>query len=74
VLTNFEILDIKEDTCAAIILTRPFLATARCHIVSKNGNLPFDVGDDHVEFNLYKAFKFSSISDEFDRIDVIDIW
>ena len=46
-----------------IILKRPFLATAGCRINVKKGTLTFDVGDDHVEFNLLKAAKFSFISD-----------
>ena len=39
----------------------------------KNGRLSFDVGDDHVYFNLFKASKFSSISDECCMIDVVDL-
>ena len=46
-----------------IILGRSFLATAACRIDVKNDKLSFDVGDDHVEFNLFKASKFPSISD-----------
>jgi len=36
------------------------------------GKLSFDVGDEHVEFNLFKASKFHSISDECNMIDVVD--
>jgi len=38
----------------------------------KNDKLSFDVGDDHVEFTLFKSFKFPSISDECHMIDVVD--
>ena len=38
----------------------------------KNGKLTFDVGGDHVEFSLFKAFKFPALSDECHRINVID--
>jgi len=38
----------------------------------KNGTLTFDVGDVHVEFNLLKVTKFPSISDECNKIDVVD--
>jgi len=38
----------------------------------KNGTLFFDVGNDHVEFNWLKATKFPSISDECNKIDVVD--
>ena len=54
-----------------IILGRPFLATTGCRINVENGKLSFDVGDEHVEFNLFKASKFPSISDECHIIDVI---
>ena len=40
--------------------------------MSKNGKLSFDVGDDHVEFNLFKASKFPSISNECHMIDVFN--
>ena len=55
-----------------IILGRPFLATTRCRINVENGKLSFDVGDEHVKFNLFKASKFPSISHECHIIDVID--
>jgi len=32
------------------------------------------VGDDHVEFNLFRASKFPSISDECHMIDVVIVW
>jgi len=38
----------------------------------KNDKLSFHVGDEHVEFNLFKASKFPSISDECHMIDVVD--
>ena len=62
----------EEDIRTAIILERPFLATAGRRINVKNGTLTFDVGDVHVEFNLLKAAKFRSISDECHKIDVVD--
>jgi len=55
-----------------IILGRLFLATARCRIDVKNGKLTFDVDDEHMEFNLFKAFTFASIFGECHRIDVVD--
>ena len=61
---DFMILEMEEDTCTPVILGRPFLAAAECPRDVKNGKLSFDVGDDHVEFNLFKAIKFLSISDE----------
>jgi len=38
----------------------------------KNGKLSFDVGDEHVEFNLFKASKFPSISNECNMINAVD--
>ena len=37
-----------------MILGRLFLATIGCHIDVKAGKLSFDVGNYHVEFNLFK--------------------
>jgi len=48
------------------------LTTAGCRIDVKNGRLSFDVGNDHVEFNLLKAAKFPSFSNECNKIDVVD--
>jgi len=66
----------EEDMCTPIILGRPFLGTTGCRIDVKNEKLSFDVGDEHVEFNLFKASKFPFISDECNMIDVVDglIW
>ena len=52
------------------------LSHRRCCIDMKNGTLSFDVGDDHGEFNLLKVGEFPSISDECNKIDVLDglIW
>ena len=73
---DFVILEMEEDMRTPIILGRPFLATARCRIDVKNGKLSFAVGDEHVEFNLFKASKFPSIFDECNMIDLVDglIW
>jgi len=48
------------------------LATARCRIDVKSDTLTFDVVDFHVEFNLLKTAKFPSISDECNKVDVVD--
>jgi len=72
VLVDFVILEMERDTRTSIILRRLVLATFRCRIDVKNSKLSFDVGDDHVEFNLFNAFKFPSISNECHRLHVID--
>jgi len=58
-------LEMEEDTRIYIILGRLFLATARCRIDVKNDKLSVDMGDDHVEFHLFKASKFPYISDKY---------
>lgn len=42
----------------------------------RNGTLSFDLGNDHVEFNLLNGAKLPPISDEYNKIDVVDglIW
>jgi len=76
VLIDFMILEMEEDTLNPIILRRLFLATAGCCIDVKNGKLSFHMGDDHVDFNLFKAAKFPFNSDECNKIDVVNglIW
>jgi len=69
---DFIILEMKEDTHTPIILGRPFSPIAGCCIDVKNGKLSFDVGDDHMEFNLFKDVEFPSISIECNKIDVVD--
>jgi len=72
VLVGFVILKMEENTRTPIIPWKPFLATVGCHIDVKIGKLSFDVGDDHVEFNLFKASRFPSISDECQMIDAVN--
>jgi len=69
---DFVILKMEKDTCTPIILGRPFLATIGYRINVKNDKLSFDLDDEHVEFNLSKAYRFPSISGEYHRIDVVD--
>jgi len=38
----------------------------------KNKKLSFNVGDEHVVFNLFKTSKFPPISDECNMIDLVD--
>ena len=71
VSVDFMILEIEGDTWTPNILGRPFLATER-RIDVKNGKLSFDVGDDHVELNLFKASKLPSIFEKYHMIDVVD--
>ncbi|KAJ8755138.1 hypothetical protein K2173_018936 [Erythroxylum novogranatense] len=69
---DFVILEMEEDTRTPIILGRPFLATAGCQIDMKNGKLSFEIGEDCVQFDISKATKFPSLSDDCCRIDIVD--
>ena len=57
ILTDFIIMDIKEDSNIPIILGRPFLATAGAIIDVKKGKLTFEVGEEKVEFILPNSSK-----------------
>lgn len=52
ILTDFVIMDIKEDSHIPIILGRPFLATIGAIIKVKNGKLTLEVGEEKFEFIL----------------------
>ena len=51
---DFVIIDMAKDFQTQIILGRLFLTTAGCKIDVKEGRLTFDVGENHVEFGLFK--------------------
>ncbi|XP_058741195.1 uncharacterized protein LOC131613553 [Vicia villosa] len=70
--TDFIIMDIKEDSNIAIILGRPFIATAGAIIDVKKGKLTFEVGEEKVEFILSQFFKAPAIDDSCCFLDVID--
>ena len=53
VLVNFVILEMEKVMHTLIILRRPFLAIVECLIDEKKDKFSFDVGNDHVEFNLF---------------------
>ena len=68
-LLDFVILEMEEDTSNLLFLgglCRP----PQVSIDVENGKLSFDIGDDCMEFNMFKASKFPSISEECHRIDV----
>ena len=57
---DFVVLDMDDDCRTQITLGRPFLATAGCKIDVKEGRLTFDVGEHHVEFELFDDLKLAS--------------
>ena len=62
VTIDFVILDMARDSHIEIMLGRPFSATVRCKIHVKERKLTFDVGENHVEFDLCKDCKSSPYS------------
>ncbi|XP_021689015.2 uncharacterized protein LOC110670987 [Hevea brasiliensis] len=61
-----------NDAQISIILGRPFLATTRAIIDVKKGQLTLKVRDEEVEFNLFRAMKHKSNTNECLRVDNID--
>ena len=51
---------------------RRFLAIVEGDTDKNNDKLSFDVGDNHIEFDLFKAPAFPFISDNCHKVDVID--
>ena len=49
-LENFIVADMTENDDAQIILNRPFLATAGCHIDIKRGRITFEVQGSYTMF------------------------
>ncbi|XP_057994957.1 uncharacterized protein LOC131175264 [Hevea brasiliensis] len=69
---DFVVLEMEEDVQIPIILGKPFLATDGAIIDVKNKQLTLKVGDEEVEFNLFKAMKHKPEFDECLRVDIID--
>ncbi|XP_056697718.1 uncharacterized protein [Spinacia oleracea] len=61
---DFVVLDIDEDVHVPIILGRPFLATAGEIIDVKQGNITLKVGKDSLFFDLNKAMRYPSSTNE----------
>ncbi|KAJ9545367.1 hypothetical protein OSB04_025074, partial [Centaurea solstitialis] len=69
---DFVVLDIDEDEEIPLILGRPFLATGGAVIDVKEGRLTLRVGEEKVVFNVFRAAKHSSRSDDCYQVDVVD--
>jgi len=69
---DFVVMEMEEDSQIAIVLGRPFLATAGAMIDVKNGQLSLHVGEEKLEFNLSKVTAFASLKDACYRVDVIE--
>ncbi|XP_057990563.1 uncharacterized protein LOC110641048 [Hevea brasiliensis] len=69
---DFVVLKIMEDVQIPIIKGRPFLANAGAIINVKNGRLTLKVGDEEVEFNLFRTMKHKIEPDECLKVDIVD--
>ncbi|XP_057986700.1 uncharacterized protein LOC131171247 [Hevea brasiliensis] len=69
---DFVVLKMEKDVQIPIILGRPFLTTAEAIIDVKNGRLTLKVGDEDVEFNLFKAVKHKLKPDECLKVNITD--
>jgi hypothetical protein len=68
---DFVILEMQEK-CDALILGRPFLATAGDIIDVQGGKLKLRFGQEELEFNMQHASKLPKCQDQFQGIDVIE--
>ncbi len=60
----------EEDVQIPIILGRPFLTTVGAIIDVKNGRLTLNVGDEEMEFNLFRVVKHKLELDECLRVNI----
>ena len=71
-LSDFVVLDMKENHDVPFILGRSFLAMGKVMIDVQLRNLILRIYDEHVNFNVFKAMKYSSNADTCFKIDAID--
>ncbi|XP_057997469.1 uncharacterized protein LOC131176434, partial [Hevea brasiliensis] len=69
---DFVVLEMEEDVQIPIILGRPFLATVGAIINVKNGWLTLKVGDEEVEFNLFRMMKHKLEPNECLKVDIVN--
>ncbi|XP_057990642.1 uncharacterized protein LOC131173014 [Hevea brasiliensis] len=69
---DFVVLEIEEDVQIFIILGKPFLEIVEAIIDVKNRRLTLKLGDKKVKFNLFRAMKHKSKSNECLKVDITD--
>ena len=69
---NFVVLDFEEDKDVPLILSMPFLYTAKVIIDVYDGTLTLRVGDESCKFDVYQGIKYLSDNDLCLYIDVIN--
>ncbi|XP_021646546.2 uncharacterized protein LOC110639771 [Hevea brasiliensis] len=72
IFVDFVVLEIEEDVQIPNILGKPILATVKAIIDIKNGWLTLKVGEEEVEFNLFRVMKHKPDPNKCLRIDIID--
>ena len=65
------ILEMEEDSQIPIILGRPFLATAGAIINVKRGKIKLEIGEETIEFDVFKMTKDPSFTKTYFRVDAI---
>ena len=73
VLGDFIILEMEEDRHIPIILGRPFLATAGAIIDVKRGKILLEIGEEKVEFDVFKKPQQSPSMTSWFRVDVVNV-
>ena len=69
---DFFILEMEEDHQIPVILGRPFLATAGAIIDVKRGKILLEIGDDKVEFDVFKMARQTPTLGSCFRVDAIE--
>ena len=65
------ILEMEEDSQIPIILGRPFLATASAIIDVKRGKIKLEIGEETIEFDVFKMTKDPSFTKTYFRVYAI---
>ena len=65
------ILEMEKDSQIPIILGRPFLATAGAIIDVKRGKIKLEIGEETIEFDVFKITKDPSFTKTCFRVDAI---
>ena len=71
---DFMILKMEVDSHIPIILGRLFLATAGAIIDVKRGKITFEVGEEKVEFDVFKMAQQSQSMTSYFRVDVVEVY
>ena len=70
---DFIILEMEEDRYIPIILRRPFLATTSAIIDVKWGKILLEIGEEKVEFDVFKKPQQSPSMTSYFRVDVVEV-